>query len=345
MTASSSPHPRPAVGLPHVAILGLLVVGVVAVVYLLFGIGDRLDRQEQKITAMEQRLGEILGEMTRFRIEQRAEGQGTDALIEKIATYAPALASASTAGPEFRFARKEMDAILTAVGSLGAAAFEPLRDRLVGLDPTAKFDEQKWLLEACAKADPQKGAVLAMKVLQGYHPDTPVTPRLRWYAGDLLLRLDQPLGQRVLREILSYESGRGIDPQRAQMFGVTAGPMAQNSSGFFNFVAIYLRSEDPQLADTLMMVMGRAEHDLQTVQECVKALGELKEKRAANAIVKLYRNPPVISDNPLFLNHCLDALVKIQGRDAVDFLTAELPKTTNELVANKIKFLLQELGG
>jgi hypothetical protein len=116
------------------------------------------------------------------------------------------------------------------------------------------------------------------------------------------------------------------------------------NTGFFNFVVHYVRTDDPQLEQTLLMVLGRVEHDVVTIQECVKALGQKKASLAVPTIEKLYSSPPLQQENPVFLNHCLTALVEIQGASARPFLEQALAKSTNELVQKHIQFLLGRLG-
>lgn len=338
MTATTT-RPSPLRVLLPAAILGALV----AVVWSRWTMRQEVHQLQEQFRSAEQTLERVLAEVTRMRIEQRAEGRGVHALLEKLRAYAPVLANARTAAPEHEFARREIDAVLRAIDSLDGDAYPVIHDALLQT-PTADFEQCKWLLEAAVRADRERGLELVQKILQGYHADVPVTPRLRWYAADLLLEHDQPRAQRLLRDIMTYESVHGIDPGRAPAAGIPVTGSAAASSGFHNFVARYLHSEDPQREDTLIMVLGRAEHDLITVQECVKALGALKARKAVKAIERVYRNPPAITENPLFLNHCVDALVDIQGRDACAWLTEELKRVTNEMVANRLRHHLHNLG-
>lgn len=285
----------------------------------------------------------VNGEVTRFRIEQRSEGRGINALLEKLRAYAPELSNAQVAKPQYEFARQEMATVLRAMASLGPDAFGPIQTRFISLQPQKDFDEMSWLLQAGLGVDPVAGKMLAQRVLQGYHKDVPTSPRLRWFAADQLLAIDRALAGRLLREILSYESSRGINKERAGAYGVTASISAELSSGFENFVSRYVRSEDPNIDDTLIMILGRAEHDLPTVQDCVKALGIRKSAKADPEIERLYEHPPVITDNPIFLNVCLDALAQIRGKAGIPWFEDKLKNAPNEITANKLKNLLEQL--
>ena len=119
-------------------------------------------------------------------------------------------------------------------------------------------------------------------------------------------------------------------------YAQTKAALAQG--GFSNFVLWYLRSEDPQTDDTLLMVLGRTEHDLTTIQDCVKALGERRCARAVEPIQKLFKHPP--QQNPILLNHCVDAVHKIQGDAARPWLEEAMRTTEVQTVADHIKHLL-----
>ncbi len=331
-----APAHRPSKALPLAAMLLLLAGGAV------------LARQLREMTAALEGLrteqAVLAAEVTRFRIEQRAEGKGPQALLEKLRAYAPLLTNARIPEPDYQTARQEMEAIHRAMGALGKDMWPPLVERYRQLDPTKDYDEKHRLLEAALAVDPEQAKALLLKVLQGYHRDTPVSPRLRWLAADLLLKTDKPAAGRALREILGYESSRGIQPERALAYQIPIPDTTAMSSGFHNFIERYVSSGDAETEATLLMVLGRTEHDLPTVQECVKALGGLKSAKAVKAIEQLYRKPPVIQDNPIFLCHCLDALVNIRGKEACGFLQEALAAGGNEIVVNKIRFLMQEAG-
>ncbi len=284
----------------------------------------------------------VLGEVTRLRIEQSSGTQGPQALLTKLRTFAPLIASSRTTEPDFKNAQKEMDAILRALQTLGTDAWKPISERLATLKPEKDFDEIKWLLEAGVRIDHEAGLLVLKEVLLGRRLPT---PRLRWFAADCLTRHDRPLAQTLLRQVLMTESSRGFNPDRASAYpgAVIPDPAAMSNTGFNNYVVAYLRTEDPKVDDTLLMVIGRTEHDAVTIQECVKALGEHRCAAASEAIEKLYWHPPLQQENPIFLNYCLDALVEIRGKAARAFLEAALAKVTTEAVQRRIEFLLNKI--
>lgn len=320
----------------------------IAVLLLIAAGGALLARQAHKVTvaleALRTEQALLTAEVTRFRIEQRAEGKGPQALLEKLRVYAPLLTNSRIPEPDYVAARQEMEAIHRAMAALGKDMWAPLMDRYRQLDPTKDYDEKHRLLEAALVVDPELAKALLLRVLQGYHRDTPTSPRLRWLAADLLLKVDKQLAGRTIREILGYESSRGIQPERAIAYQIPIPDTTAMSSGFHNFIERYVSSGDAESENTLLMVIGRTEHDLPTIQECVKALGAMKSAKAVKAIEQLYRKPPVIQDNPIFLCHCLDALVTIRGKEACAFLQEALAAGANEIVINKIRFLMQEAG-
>lgn len=294
-------------------------------------VADQSDALGQKVEA-------LLGEVTRMRLEQRAEGLGPRALLDKLEHYAPALASAATPQPDYPIVKREMDAILRAFGTLGEDAWKPVLARFQELQPDTAFDQLKWLLEAAVRVDPARGKELVQNVLLGR---TKPSVRLRLYAADVMLRTDRALAQRLLRQIVTTESSRGINPDRAGATGLPMlDPAAVATNGFHNFVAAYVRSEDPELETTLLMILGRKEHDAITLQECVKILGDRGCVAAVERIQELYLRPPAALESPLFQRHCADALANIQGEGARPFLEQALKQSTNDAVASHLRALL-----
>ncbi|MGE3172825.1 MAG: hypothetical protein AB7O97_09365 [Planctomycetota bacterium] len=327
------------------AFLGLGLPCLGAVGYLALQVHDtraELAQLQETATRAADQLELLAKEMTRFRIEQSAEGRGPQALLEKLRAYAPALVSARTADPNYQQAQEEMQAVLRAFESLGADGWEPVVTRFQALHPVQNFDELKWLLEAAVRCDPARGNHLVGEVLAGRLKPN---PRLRWSAADLLLRTDPERARQGLRQILLTETRNGVDPDRAAGMGLpTIDPSAMATAGFHNFLLHYLRADDPQAEETLLVVLTRTGQDIATLQEAIEALGAMRSTRALKRIEELYRRPPGAQQNALFLNKCLDALVAIRGGDARGFLEEQLARAEHELVIAHIQALLQDLG-
>lgn len=326
---------------PLIASALLLAAAAGALAYATLAVARRAAGLDDRLIAIERQLAVLGAEVTRFRIEQRADGKGPQALLEVLRVYAPYSSSARVTDPDRKMAEEQIEAVLRAFGALGQDALGPVLARFQQLDPEQHFDELKLLLRAASKCDPERGRHLTVDVLRGV---VKPHPRLRWVAADLLLNLDPQLAQRVLREILLTESSRGPDPDLAVAYGLPMmDPAAVATTGFSNFVVHYLRSQDPATEDTLLQVLFRTGQDLPTLQLVIEELGKRKAVRAQQRIEELYRKPPVISDNPLFLNKCIDALVEIRGKDAVGWLETELAKATNPMVQKQITWHLSNL--
>lgn len=315
-----------------------LAAGLAATAAVVWRQGRRIDDLTAAARTNDATLQQILAEVNRVRLEQRSEVLGTQGLLKKLQTYAPMLTSARVPEPDYLAAKAEMDAILRALATIGEDAWKPITERLRELKSDTNFDEVKWLLRAAVKVDPKAGKEIVKDVLAGTRLPS---PRLRLEAARMMTEIDKPLAQTMLRHILMTESSRGVNMERAMAQGAPIPDAAAlSASGFHNFVAQYTETDDPQIDDTLLMVVGRAEHDLATVQKCVELLGRRKCERATATIEKLYRNPPHNQENPLFLNHCLTALHQIKGAAARPFLEEALKNATTETVANHCTFLL-----
>lgn len=295
-----------------------------------------------RATANDATLQALLGEVTRMRLEQSAGTKGPQALLEKLQTYAPMLTSSRFTEPDYQAARKEMAAIVRAFASLGQDAKKPIEERMKQLTPTKDYDELKWLLEAYLEVDPAAATELLQGVLLGQRLPS---PRLRWLAAEKLTERNKPLAQQLLRRVLETESSRGFNPDYAAMYpgAVVPDAAAMDANGFFNYVVRYGHTDDPQMEDTLLKVMGRSGHDASTIRECVKLLGERRSVAAIGAIQKAFREPPLQVQDPVLLGHCLQALVDIQGKDARPFLEEQLPKASNPAIANRIQALLNDI--
>jgi len=303
-----------------------------------------LHRQEQRLQELtataaknDATLQEILGEVTRVRLEQRNEALGVNGLLAKLRKYSPMLTSSRIPEPDYQYARAEMDAILRALATIGKDAWDPITARLRDLKADQDFDEARWLLRAATRVDPLPGKEIVKEVLAGKRLPS---SRLRLDAARLMTEIDRPLAQTMLRQIMLTESSRGVNLERAGADYAIPDPAALSASGFHNFVAQYVDSGDDQIDDTLLMVVGRSEHDLTTIQKCVEYLGKRRCERAVETIEKLYRKPPFHQENPLFMNHCLTALNAIRGDAARPFLEEALRTTTSDIVANHARTLL-----
>ncbi|MCR9243398.1 MAG: hypothetical protein NXI31_00095 [bacterium] len=335
-TPATSTGPRLALG----ALATLIALGSGWAALELRSSNARLTAVEEQLAAREATMQEILGEITRIRIEQRMDGRGPAALLAALKTYAPMLVSARTPEPDFEAAMKQMKSILRAFESVGEDAWKPVMDRIAALEAAKNFDELKWLLEAALVIDRKPALEMVRQVVMGQKLPS---PRLRWYASDILLREDRPLAQRCLRQVLLTESSRGVNPERAAAYGLPIPDIsAVATTGFHNFVTKYVTAEDPETEDTLLMVMGRTDSDMMTVQTCVKELGKRRTARAAGTIRKLFERPPGHSHNPLFQVHCLEAIAAIEGEKARPFFEQALDKATTETVAKQLETLLSK---
>lgn len=301
-------------------------------------LADEVSGLEVRSKAAETTLQEVLGEVNRIRIEQRADKLGPAGLLEKLRAYAPLAANARVPEPDYQAAKKELDAILRAFATIGEDAWGPVTARLREVNGETDYDEARWLLRAAVRIDEKAGKEIVKDVLAGTRLPS---PRLRLEAAGIMIEIDKPLAQNMLRHIMTTESSRGVNLQRVGSADVPIPDQAAlSATGFNNYVQRYLQSEDEQIDETLLQVIGRAEHDLITVQDCVKALGQRRYERAVPAIEKLYREPPNRQENPMFLAYCLTALHEIQGPKARPFLEEALRNATNEALINHCKRLL-----
>ena len=236
---------------------------------------------------------------------------------------------------------KELQSIVRAFESCGKQeAWHPVLDRLEAADVKEDFHEIKYLLEILIRLDAPAGKQITKEVLQGHRMPF---PRLRWWAADLLLSHDKQLAAQLLRQILLTESSRGMDVDRAASAGIEIpDPAAFSTTGFNNYVQRYIRTEEPKVEDTLLMVMTRTEHDSITIKECMKELGRRKSQRALPVIKRLYDNPPNSVQDPLFLQIAIRAIDDIAGKDELAWYEAKLKSAPTDLIAKTLTAIIEK---
>ena len=278
-----------------------------------------------------------------FRFERGSKGLGATALIEQLRFYAPLLDLSTTPQREIALIQERVDDILSALDDIGSDAFEPLHGEFKKSEPGKDDELIRWLLLAMSRVNAARGKDLLAACLRGF--EVPVTSRIRVIAAERLLELDRPRTGSILAEILAYESAAGIDSTRMsaeiQARYVAAKIQPPPMRMLFNLVDILVRSGAPGLEDHLIMAASRQGQDRMTVQACVRHLGELKAPRAVKVLKKLFDTPPELIINPIFQNHCLDAIAQIEGRGACDYFRELLRAKPDERVQAKLQQLIK----
>lgn len=290
-------------------------------------------------------LGRVERTLQLLRIEQSSEGQGIDALLEKLAEFAPHMQRQTAYTLEYQ---DRMEEILGAVEALGPDSFprilQAYRDSEAGEDDELR----RWLLPAMVRADKERAKSFLVSVLRGVDPNyrsLVLTARNRQNAAMELVDLDKKLAGDLLAEIFSYESVRGVNVMRVPPELKDRVPAVGIGSGFDTLVTWYLETGHGDTETTLLRILKSNEHKLITKQIAVKELGARHTRAAADAIQKLYMNDPEGRANPLFLNHCLDALGKILRGEACEFFREQALAVDNEQVRNKLNELIGEYCG
>ena len=301
----------------------------------------RLDGVERRLERATDQLAELTEVAKLLRLEGASEGRGIAAIIEQIDFWAPQLAAAATPPAATGRIRSTLDDSLDAVGALGESAWQPLITELE--TPGVRDDEaRKWLLRAALRANPQQAEALLAGVLRG----TRLAPsaRLRFFAADELLERNRAFAGEVLAQILSIESAKGVTrdvppefaPEYERVIGTNQFPE------FFNLIERFVRSRHPDVAAVLQMILGRPEHDLITLQTCVRELGKLGARDALPRIRELYSKPPRGMTSPLFATTCLQAIADLEGAAACDWFREQLSVVDVPVISTKLQDLVKQ---
>ena len=172
-----------------------------------------------------------------LRIEQSSEGQGIDALLEKIRTFSPHLAQAGSMTFEYV---ERMDEILSAVKALGPDSIHQILAAYRDSNPGEEDELRMWFARAAVRANPERAEEFLVALLRGVDPDYRsliITPLNRTNAASELVTLNKERAGDVLAEIFSYESHRGVNPARIPHHLKGQVPsMGMSGPGFENLV-------------------------------------------------------------------------------------------------------------
>jgi len=322
MTETNQPAPRRTPDPLSWILAVFLLANVVAVVCLILALGTargRLHDLEQAVR---------LYEYERVPPPGYAEAFGFQALLRHLMYWAPQLQTADVARGDHDVIEAKVRGIVE--GMAAQADNYPLIENAylsrgaLTKDPETSDEVRRWLLLAARGADSKKGTDLIVRTIRQDLPTgVPVGQRLRWRAADILLSgrdEDKFLAGEVLYEILTSE--RDGDAQ------------------FFQFVTRYQATGHPKVEQTMLMLLGRREHNRMTVQKAVEYLGRIKSKDAIDPVKTLFLTPPWrTGDNHLFRTNCLEALDKIMGSGIRPFLEEASRKEGNAFVRTRIDAL------
>ncbi len=343
-TADPSSSPPPPGRAAHPALIGLSVITLGCVAYGLYSSQRRHDQLEDRLAEVRAAVEKQAAGLQLLRFESRSKkGLGMEALCDQLAFWGEQYDHASTPQVERPAIQERLDGVLEAMEFIGGErAVAELERRFVALDAEREAAVREWVLRALAHLNTERSREVLATVARGLEFRT--TPAIRLFAAKELLRLAPDRGAEVVRDILRLESAHGLDIQRVP---VDQRPLYERhidnfpaNRAFYNYVDLFASSGSDDRESELLMLLGRyREHDLLTTQQAVKSLAALGSRQASDTIKQLFERPPD-SFNPLFRNHCLDALAAILADDAHPYFREALAKERNELVRAKLNDLL-----
>jgi hypothetical protein len=282
-----------------------------------------------------------------MRFEQADKrGLGMAALLGQIREFAPLRWAAQTTLPEREAIVARLEEVVDAMRAIDREdAWRALQEAFRTTEPGEQSDESiAWIVAGMIAVDPERSRPFLVEIVRGL--EYRVTARTRLDAADRLTALDREQAGEVLKAVLEYESAAGINTARMPRALADKYPNATISigpyPGFFNFVRRYFDTGHRDRESVLLMVVARQEHDLPTVQECVKLLGEMRSREAVRTLERLFAEPPAIRQNAIFRRHCLDAISAILGDECCGFVQDALQKEQDPLVRTKLVEMVKQ---
>jgi len=325
----------------RIVLPALVVLAVAATVATWLNVRRTHRETERRIADLAQAQQRLERAVHLFRLERGSKGLGVTAPLEQLRHWAPLLQLSTTPQHQLPAIQERADDILLALEDHGADAFGPLRAEFDRLEPGNQDELARWLLTAMVRVDRARGLDLLAACARGIAPR--VSARIRLFAAEELVHQDRPRAAALLTEIVRTETANGVDvnqlPEdlRAQLGNNPLPPMPM----FFNFIDLLVAAAGNAAEDTLLTAASRPDQDRMTVQACVKQLGDMKSERASKVLRRLYANPPEMIINPIFQNHCLDAIAKIEGAGACDWFREQMTRKLDERVLAKLQDLVK----
>lgn len=333
MTGTPEAQGRPQRLLPVLAaLLALVVVAQALTIQTLNGVDDRL-------AEVEERLGEQARALDLMRVEAGAEGLGIEAVIDHVEFWVPQITNSGASVVLRAEYEQKLEAALRATEALGPGVFPTIENRIA----SSENDQvRRWLMKVALRSDRDRALQLIANYVSG---KTGTSPRLRQFAADELRTADKSLAARTLRRVLETESHRGTSRPGPGTTGIEE--IRPRIADFYNLISKYVAAEEDQerAGLTLVSLLTRPEHDLQTKQKCVEYLGRLGTRKAAPVIKRLFADPPTRDTPMIFRQHCVRAIGQIEKGDACDWFRAQLTTNINELVRKVIRLQLTEYCG
>ncbi len=321
------------------ALVGAALVAAVA--YLGWRVVELESTLSERMTALTNTVDRSGKTVELLLLEARTDLPGPKAIVQQIEHWSPKLVSSSTNAQMAHDIRERLQRTLDAAETLGGDVFDELE---AAYADAGDAETRRWILAACRKADPKRGIALSIDVIRGtrHSPD----PQTRLRVANDLIKIDKRAAGEAIRTVLELESHRGLVRRVPTQLAKSYEQYIRTSQFpmFFHFIDAFARTEHEEVERVFLQLLKRDDHDKMTYQEVVEQLGKLGAHDAVARIERLFSKPPFGYADPIFQNHCLQALADIQGEGAVPFFEKQLQQPQQEIVVTKLQDLIKSLG-
>ncbi|GEM_PF-3475421 len=344
MTEASKPSPKNLPGRASGSFLPFLTGFL-----LIFSLGLLLSRkilplleeQERRLEVVEERLGRIEEVLSLLRFAKDPEKESLPQVLAALDFWARELEDKGSSLVERKVLEERIEACRKAVRALGKAAVPELVRIFETPGPERRLEYRRNLLRLIDEISPREGEELAARTLK--NPAAPSS--LRVLAARLLKRRDGTRAGLLLAKILVSESRKGV---RHPMPGSPPLERAAASRGFPNFfdlISIFMETDYPHKGETLLLLLDQPEHGIATLNECLKGLISLKEKKALPRLKAIFQGRRPEFRNPLFRMNVARAIAEIAGKGACAWLEAQIVREGDPTVLTRLQQLFSRTCG
>mgnify|MGYP001232409364 CR=1 FL=1 len=302
-----------------------------------------IDAQTARLAEVNERLDRIENSVELLHFGRDPEGWPVEAVLGYLATWAEREQQYGNSILEQPILEERIGRGIAALRAIGAPAYVAVEERFLAIaNDKTQTPFAKRLLRVLCDLDRQR----CRDILIAHLTDVGMQSAIRTAAGELLLDIDPELGGAKIRQILLTENYRGA--RHSVGSGPSGGLAVGGYPGFSSLVNLYLRSRDAGKADTLVVVLKTAGHDVATYQAAVDGLIEAKNPETVETIQNIFQGGSSVTieqRNALLRRKLARAVAEIQGALACPWLREKFAEETDDSVRMNLGQLLQQWCG
>ncbi len=325
----------------------LLIFLVSTAIVLAFGLWldqsllPQLRQQNRELSELNQRVQKMQEDLALLHFSAKIEGQPLEQVLEHIEYWAQQRDEKRPSVIDEDIYKEKLELGKQALLRLGSSIFDRLMLEFRLPEKQKKLGYRFVLLEILHDIDPQRAIQAYSEVLQNQSLDS----RFRDLAARLLVGIDANVAGRVLQtELLRSKQ---IGPVNLKL------GTSRTSPGFLSILRYYMETPHIAKRETLHSILRTSNHRTHVYTEAVKYLGDLGGgdsqglRQSIHMLKRLFEEGaphPSAGDtmNPLFRRHCAQAVAKLGGASACNWLREQMKREQDRALVGVLAQLVRK---